>query len=217
MEWPRPNEKLIQSGIDWQHNACVDCYTPTLGSYAAKFKDAADVLLREAAAGDATLDSVVIPIMFLYRQYLELTLKEIILFGRKVVGTGSGYPTSEHDLKTLWGEALSLLTRHYGPRVPPEIANVTPSIEDLHACDPRSFAFRYPTDKHGKPYLKTVRHINIRNLYEVMGRLSSFLDCMTIDLSAAYEYINEQKGGGPNRDHCRIDPSAPGRYKQHGG
>jgi hypothetical protein len=192
MEWPRPNEKLIQSGIDWRHNACVDGSTPTLGSYAAKFKDAADALVREAAAGDATLDSVIIPIMFLYRQYLELTLKEIILFGREVVGTGSGYPTNEHDLKKLWGEVFSLLTQHYGPRIPPEIANVTSAIEDLHTYDPNSFSFRYPTDKRGKPYLKAARHINIRNLYEVMERLASFLDCMTIDLGAAYDYIMEQ-------------------------
>lgn len=194
MEWPRPSERLIQSGIDWQHNACVDCYTPTLGSYAAKFKDAADVLVRQAAAGDATLDSVIIPIVFLYRHYLELTLKEIIRFGREVVGTGKGYPTNEHDLTKLWKETLSLLTQHYGPQVPPETANITPCIEDLHAYDPRSFSFRYPTDKHGQPYLKEVRHINIRNLYEVMERLASFLDCIATDLGAAYDHMRDNNG-----------------------
>jgi hypothetical protein len=195
MEWPRPNEKLVRSGVDWQHNACVDCHAPTLGNYAAKFKDAADVLVREAAAGNATLDSVIIPIMFLYRQYLELTLKEIILFGREVVGTGKGYPTNEHDLKALWDETLSLLTAHYGSRVPPEMANVTPCIEDLHSYDPKSFSFRYPTDKQGKPYLKEVRHINIRNLYEVMDRLASFLDCMSNDLGEAYDYVTQRNNG----------------------
>jgi hypothetical protein len=98
MEWPRPNEKLIRSDVDWQHNACVDCNTPTLGSFARKFKEAADVLVKEAAAGNAILDSVVIPIMFLYRQYLELSIKQIVMFGREVVGRGKGYPTYEHDL-----------------------------------------------------------------------------------------------------------------------
>jgi len=31
------------------------------------------------------------------------------------------------------------------------------------------------------------------------------------------EVLLPQPIGGPNRDHCRIDPGDPGRYKQHGG
>jgi len=187
MEWPRPNEKLIRSDVDWQHNACVDCCTPTLGGYATKFKEAADVLVRDAAAGSAILDAVVIPIMFLYRQYLELTLKEIIMFGREVVGGEKGYP-HEHNLKVLWGEALSLLTAHYGSALPPEAQAVTNCIDDIDVYDPKSFSFRYPTDKNGRPYLTGIEHINIRNLRETMDRLASFLDCISIDLGMAYEH-----------------------------
>jgi hypothetical protein len=194
MEWPRPNEKLLRSDVDWQHNACVDCYTPKLGSYATKFKVAADVLVREAAAGDAVLDQMVIPIVFLYRQYIELSLKEIIVFGREVVGTGKGYPMNSHDLKDLWKEGLSLLTSHYGAVIPPEAGNVTSCIEDIHAHDPKSFSFRYPTDKRGKPNLAGIQHLNIRNLYETMDRLASFLDCMGEDLGRAYDYVMDHRG-----------------------
>jgi hypothetical protein len=197
MEWPRPNEKLIRSEVDWQHNACVDCTTPTLGSYAVKFKAAADVLVREAAAGEAMLDEMIIPIVFLYRHYIELTLKEIIMFGRDVVGTGKGFPTKRdekpHNLKGLWDEVLTLLTAHYGAAIPAEADNVTSCIEDLDAHDPNSFSFRYPSDKNGKPYLTGIRHINIRNLYKTMDRLASFLDCISIDLGTAYEYVVEQR------------------------
>ena len=160
-----------------------------------KFKEAADVLVREAAAGHALLDQMVIPIMYLYRQYTELTLKEMIMFGREVVGKCCGYPMNEHDLKELWQEALSLLTEHYGADVPSEAGNVNSCIEDIHAHDPKSFAFRYPTDKNGKPYLTGIRHINIRNLHENMDRLASFLDCISTDLGTAYDFVMEQKKG----------------------
>jgi hypothetical protein len=194
MEWPKPNEKLLRLDVDWQHNACIDCYAPSLGNYATKFKEAADVLVREAAAGNAVLDQMIIPIVFLYRQYIELSLKEIIMFGREVVGTGTGYPANSHDLKELWKETLSLLTAHYGADIPSEAGNVTSCIEDIHAHDPKSFSFRYPTDKTGKPSLSGIQHINIRNLYETMDRLASFLDCMSIDLGRAYDYVTEHRG-----------------------
>lgn len=187
MEWPRPNDKLVRSDVDWEYNACIDVSTPTLGSYAGKFKEAADILVKEAAAGDTMLDVVVIPIMFLYRHYLELTLKEIIVFGREVVGSEPVNNLSrEHSLENLWQEASVLLTAHYGADVPPETNAVSLCIDDLHQYDPNSFAWRYPTDRDGKPYLHGLRHINIRNLYETMSRLASFLDCIGIDLGTAF-------------------------------
>ena len=190
MEWPRPNEKLIKSDVDWQHNACVDCTTPTLGTYAMKFKAAADRLVQAVASGDAMLDEMIIPIVFLYRHYIELSLKQIIEVGQELNGTRKTEPTKLdkcHNLKTLWREALALLTVHYGTDLPPEAANATSCIEDIDAYDPGSVSFRYPRDWDGKPYLSGTRHINIRNLYETMDRLAAFLDCMTIDLGRRCE------------------------------
>jgi hypothetical protein len=50
-------------------------------------------------------------------------------------------------------------------------------------------AFRYPTDKHGNRSLPDLRHINLRNLSDVIDRIASLLDGASMGLS----YYLEQK------------------------
>ena len=190
MEWPKPNERLFVLGDDWQHNACISSYWGSLSTYAGNYKAGAVALVHSAAENRTTLDAVIYPIVFLYRQYIELCLKDIIFLCRRLKQDNTGFP-QHHNLSTLWDEAKQLLVAHYGSDVPAEMQNLDSCIADFATHDPNSFAFRYPWDKKGNRTLQNLRHINLRNLYETMERVGSFLDCMTGDLGerlqACYE------------------------------
>jgi hypothetical protein len=62
-------------------------------------------------------------------------------------------------------------------------------IIEFSGIDPSSAAFRYPIDKEDKPSLPSLRHVNLRNLSEVMARISSLLD----GVSMAISYYSDQK------------------------
>jgi hypothetical protein len=169
MDWPKPNEQLFRSDSDWELNACVNCYRPSLSAIADGYKQGANALADAAAERNATLDLVIYPIVFLYRQYLELKIKEIIETTRSLEREGRGYP-AHHNLRNLWAEALRLVRKHYGKDTPNELANVQSCIDEFHLHDTTSSAFRYPTDKDGSANLRDIAHINLRNLYQTMGR-----------------------------------------------
>lgn len=61
----------------WQRHSMVDDSPINLlpVGYIAGYKLAADMLMSQHGARDATLDMTVYPILFLYRQYIELILK----------------------------------------------------------------------------------------------------------------------------------------------
>jgi HEPN domain-containing protein len=183
MEWPRKNEVLFKIDKDWQYNACLSPYDSCMSRYGEKYKTAADTLIDSSIYGDAYVDSIVYPAVFLYRQYLELTLKDIISTARQLENEGSGYPRT-HKLRDLWIEAKRLISKHYEGDTPKELAYLASCIEEFHKHDPDSFAFRYPTDKRGKLNLLELKHINLRNLKETMERISNFLGCLASDLGA---------------------------------
>ena len=193
MNWPKPNESLFRSDDDWTLNACVNCHRPSLGAVADGYKEGAEALARATSNGDATLDLAILPIVFLYRQYLELKLKELIDTGRRLESEGEGYPPT-HDLLKLWNEAQRLLKAHYGNAAPSELNNVRPCINELALHDPESFAFRYPTDKRGNATLRGIVHINLRHLYETMERISDLLDCLASDLAERLSYMYQMQG-----------------------
>ena len=196
LEWPQPNEKLFQSGDDWQLNACINCHWPSMEAHARAYRQGAEALANATAEGSATLDCAILPITFLYRQYLELIIKEIIDTGRRLEGEGMGFPI-HHKLDSLWAEALRLLRKHYGKNSPPELAHVQPIIDEFMRHDEKSMAFRYPTDRDGNRHLQDIEHINLRCLYETMERVGNLLDCLAADLLHRWQVTCEMRAENP--------------------
>jgi hypothetical protein len=192
MEWLRQGDTLFRWGAGCRFNACIDPYGHTLYHIATCYKDAADALARTAApnTSDLFLDRAILPIVFLYRQHIELLLKDIIDIARRIEGEGSGYPKN-HNLKNLWDNAIRLLRQHYGQDTPKELDYVQACVDEFQHHDPGSMAFRYPTDRDGLPNLRDLMHIDLRNLYEVMDRLSCLLSCIAGDLGNKLASMSE--------------------------
>jgi len=194
MQWPKQGEQLFRADADWHLNACINCYPPLLSIVASSYREGAEVLARATADGKATLDLAILPIVFLYRHYLELTIKDVIDTLRSLEGEGEGYP-QHHNLKNLWSEATRLVRMHYGQRTPPEFDRVQSCIDEFEVHDPESFSFRYPTDKKGKAALRGIKHINVRHLYETMERVSALLEGIGCDLHHKLDLISEMQSG----------------------
>ncbi|NQT14998.1 MAG: hypothetical protein HQ582_19740 [Planctomycetes bacterium] len=177
MEWPRKDEKLFTLDDDYANNACLTPYWTSLGRYGENYRDAADTIINAAINGDTYVDAVVYPAVFLYRHYLELTLKDIISCTKRLEKEGNGFPKT-HKLSTLWPQAKRLLEKHYGSDAPKELEYLDGWFNEFIEHDPDSMAFRYPFDKDGNRHLMNLTHINVRHLMETMGRIACFLSCI---------------------------------------
>lgn len=100
-------QQLFIQGEDWHNNAMLGWTHFPWDIYAAGYKDAADALVGALAERKASLDSVVYPLVFLYRQGLELQLKLILPLARRLAGK-EAVADHQHGLMPLWNE----LRRH---------------------------------------------------------------------------------------------------------
>lgn len=121
--------------------------------YTESFYRATELLFQSLAVGKGFPDIEGIAAMFLFRHYLELMLKRIVLRGRYLKTPSQNAPREEveqvaniHDLKALWNFAL----RDAKPKIAKDVwdAYDVPFVEEcifeFDERDKKGFAFRYP-------------------------------------------------------------------------
>jgi hypothetical protein len=155
-----------------------------LGLYADGYRQAAEHLGRAAARRHSPfmIDAVVCPLVFLWRHYIEIRLKEIIISASVLLGEPPSTVEKSHNLDFLWKKARSLLRRALSPNEK-QLAQADHAIAEFHKHDPTSQAFRYSEDMEGKPSAPTQTQINIPNFNRQMRQLARFLEGMSINIS----------------------------------
>lgn len=101
MKQPKVENELFSPGEDWRSNSCVNWDYRGWGLYAMGYREAADILANNL--NTCNLDTLIYPVSFLYRQAIELQLKEIISTGRQLSEFHSDEVPNTHNLVHLWG------------------------------------------------------------------------------------------------------------------
>ena len=186
--WPEKNDKLFESGDDWWHNACLNYMRDSTELYIRGYKEAADALVTSPQTTRGYQDFFIFPVAFLYRQYLELRLKDLINTGNQLFHDQSNH-LKTHDLLQLWKTCKPLLIL-LEPKIEQEdIDAAEEAINQFYRVDPTSQAFRYPFLRDGQPAIPPdIRYINLRNLAEIMEKVSNFLDAGAQMMAVYLEY-----------------------------
>jgi hypothetical protein len=190
-QWPEKGDKLFASGEDWWHNACLNHYSDDWELYIGGYRMAGDVLVNHIKETHRNQDFLVFPIVFVYRQYLELRLKKLIRECRTLFDEQPDFP-KVHDLDKIW-----VVCRHLFLNLEPKVElkdleAIDESIKQFSEIDPSSESFRYPVNKDGGKLLPfDLRYINLRNLADVMEKLSNFFEAVEMELSVYLDYKQE--------------------------
>lgn len=140
------------------------------------YRRSADVLVERALEVAAERDILIYPILFLYRQSLELNLKYLInVYGGRVE---VGPIWDRHDFSTLWNSFLMVLER-YGTDDPDTADDIVGGvIAQFENIDPGSFSNRYPCDTKGNPIPLVQDTLQLETLKDVMnGVFAYFSGC----------------------------------------
>lgn len=163
--------------------------------YITGYKESADLIIQNAlTSGDNhTLDTCVFPACFLYRQYIELAMKDLYLLfsGDNFDDKVQMIKKSSHNLKAIWQKVRPVIVKYF----PNDDKTILDAVEDyiyqFAVEDSNSFAFRYPITKDLDPINGTERRINIKNLMERMNELESFLSAVNMGIGEIRDFENE--------------------------
>lgn len=189
---PTGQDGLFKLTGDAYLNACIGWRGPDWNLYAAGYKTAADMLADHVIQKAVRQDTLVYPILFLYRQYIELSIKEIIRSGLLLLEREGKVP-QHHDLGQLWRDAEKLLTEMFPGDSVEQVQETGRIIRDFNKVDPQSDAFRYPVNKRGEQTLQGIRYINIENVREVVERLTVILEGARMQISVHQDHKDEMR------------------------
>lgn len=178
--------RIIVPDNEIRFNAALDYGTGVGDFHAPGYRQAAEILLRrflDDPDGTASeRDSLVLPILFLFRHYLELRFKDIIVYSQLLSGRHAQWRYG-HDLERLWDEAQPLCKTLYGSGVPPGFEKVGECVTDLCQLDPNSTSFRYPRDANGRPLFEHLV-IGLKALHRTVVSVGKCLDGISEDMFA---------------------------------
>lgn len=195
MRLPSTDDKLFIGADDWWMNACLDWYHDPSELYIVGYKEAADSLVETIACRKGTADTLIFPIVFLYRQYIELRLKSLLQDGRRLLDC-EHKEKSEHRLSELLPHVRDILVELWPDGDIEQIKAVDSLIEQFEQVDPRSTSFRYPKDFAGNKSVNLdVPRVNLRNLSEVISAMSIILEGSATAISEYQGYKNDMQSG----------------------
>jgi hypothetical protein len=186
-----------QFNEDYRHNAIIRSGVSRFFLFSDSYKTAAVKLFEQLDGTAFSANTLVYPIVFLCRHFIELRMKELI--------SGINYSLLEkytfpdgHNLDALWNTYKSLIHRAGKSFVPNKklLSNTEELIKEFNLVDPNSMCFRYPVDKSvdRNPSL-TITNLDLENFRLTMEKLFNFFDTQSdiifhlIDV--AEEYFSE--------------------------
>ena len=164
--------------------------TGTEGWYrlAESYKEAADRLVA-SMEDPFTYAMYGAPLMFMYRHYIELHLKSLLLDAGELLDEPQDIPP-KHYLLGLWRRVRQLLLA-----ISPESDGVWfrrsgEVISDFDSIDPTSFVFRYPVNNAGHTSTARGQYIDPQVARQMIGELHILLSGASsqIDVYMGYKY-----------------------------
>ena len=127
------------------------------------------------------------PVVFLYRQSIELHLKYLLMAYARLAGDAPDF--RNHDLVSLWSRCKRVFQFFEGTPEPADkemFEAVEGRITEFDVVDPGSDAFRFAHDTKGQGINLPMSFVNLPNLRKVVASLHNFLEC--VDWQLAYGF-----------------------------
>jgi hypothetical protein len=187
--WPKAGDKPFTQSPHWQDNAYIDQHSHgRLIMMMTGYKKAADLMVERAVQARSDRDALVFPIIFNYRQFIELALKYLIATYGHTVGIDANWKS--HDLSVLWKTFMKVLDG-YGCDDPDQTDSVVAEIvAEFAKVDPSSFSYRYPVDTKGNPIPLMHEQLDLAALAIVMKALEGYF-------SGCDGYLDSLQSAGP--------------------
>lgn len=179
--WPTIGDVLFAPGDSAWEDALVNWPMDNGWARSEGFYLGAKLLAETIDGPHSDQDTLLYPIAFLYRHYVELSLKQIVRDGNRLFGEEDDYvgenvkKTLNHSLTKYWSRCKAIYQAIWPQGRVEELLVVENCIKEFDNYDPNAQGFRYDTDRDGNPTLNGLNRVGVRRLAHAMEGLHSFL------------------------------------------
>jgi hypothetical protein len=187
------DSKLFSKQGDWWNNAIVGTgysFSNKWESYATGYKTAAEVLSEKVLTELTDRDTLIYPILYLYRHYFELRLKEIIEHGNRLLDRDY-QPVFTHNLDRLWVLAKPLVVELWPESPTEDLLEMEMVFKEMTVYDAASMSFRYLVDKNGLVSTGDLTVINIQAFIDSIKNTVAYLEGISMGISVFEDYRSD--------------------------
>jgi hypothetical protein len=189
---PRQESSLFSASGNRSSNAVIGNEEIEWDLYCDGYSQAADALVEHFINNHGDNNSLyyhsqAYPILFLYRHYLELRLKELLVAYGHLFGEPAKF--DHHGLIALWRRARENHRRsstESSQEIDADLDVLEEIINQFDQVDLNSESFRYPVRKDGKTVTLPPIQVDLQRLKEAMRWASYVLDGWSVGVD---EYI----------------------------
>ena len=187
---------VFKNAEDWDNNSIIRRHSSNEWIfYVEGYKIAAEKLIDEVLSTQNERDTLIYPIVFLYRHYIEIQLKEIIQTGSVLLDEKRKLAKG-HELFPLWLIAKIIINKIWVSDIDNKSINEAEEIiKSVCIIDTKSDSFRFPFDNKGQQTLKGISVINVRELKENITPLVQFLDGVALAIFAYQDNKDDMEAG----------------------
>jgi len=154
--------------------------------YSEGYKEAGNKLWDICTEERFYANTLIYPMVFNYRQFLELRLKELIIMGYNYLDKEQDF-SDEHSLLKLWNTYRNEIISEIEKIDDQLLNNVERLISQFNSEDPKSMSFRYPVTKAPNRQESLSRKtIDLYNFKNVIDKLIYFFQWQW-DMISHYE------------------------------
>lgn len=142
-------------------------------------------------------NSLAPPICFLYRQYFELTLKDILItYSNNEEDKKRVVESREHNLEKIWCVAKPVFEQvieNDNVEMQRGLAGLERYILYINGFDQSSASFRYPITVESTKVFKKEERINLRYLRERMEECEQFISDAMAEMDLVFKCLEKAK------------------------
>lgn len=189
--WPVAGTSFFsQAEADWWNNACLGWSTNQWIGYTEGYRRATELLLKHVLSDHRDHDTLVYPIIFNARHYLETKLKALTIAASQLIDRPF-IPKPKHPLVSTWEVLRPLLEEVFAGHDRGELEVVERLVTEFDSRDRSSMVFRYPEDAKGQAYHGAPARIDLAAFRTTFQQVSAFLEACDSAIQEYSDYKNE--------------------------
>lgn len=173
---------LFKKASDSENNSRIHKNMDKWLYYTEGYKIAAEQIENFLLDNPDRQDYLIYPLVYSYRHYIELKLKEIIVLGDSFLGNISDFHNENHNLIKLWIRFQKTLKSIPETNYQAPSTSIATKIQEFHDADTNSDGFRYPINQKGKQNLESLKIINFRNFKNEISEIKEYLESIADSL-----------------------------------
>jgi len=179
-------DDLFEENSHVDYHACLNYSYDQWHAYTRGYRVGGDLLIEHIKKNSFEIDGLVYPVVFMYRQCIELLLKKIIIDSNSILNNTNEFPMI-HDVLELWtkciGKVNDCLKGWEVDWNKADIKKAEKYLIQLSAKDTRSMAFRYPVDKKGTSHNPEIKRFNVVIFGEKISKVIDLLEKINFAIS----------------------------------